>query len=305
MKYPKKLEQGAVIGLVAPSSPVSEERQQQSIEVLKSLGFKVKTADNLSASKGGYMAGEEEVRAQWLNKMFADEEVDAVFCLRGGDGANRIIEYLDLDVIRNNPKIFVGYSDITCLHLVMGQQCDLITFHGPMVSSNMVDHFDDESKTAFFDALTADDTYTYKAPKGLPVCTSREGKAEGILTGGNLSLICTSIGTPYEIDTDGKILFIEELNDHIGNLDREIYQLKNAGKLKGLKGLILGQFTNIRVDEEGFDVVKVFEQATAGLDIPIMYNVQSGHGFPMINIPIGAPCAMDTATGEITFKIER
>ena len=116
MRYPEKLRAGAVIGLVSPSSPISEERQEECCKVMTSLGFRVKKADNISASKGGYMAGEEKLRGEWINRMFADPEVEAIFCIRGGDGANRIIPYIDLDVVRNNPKIFQGYSDITSLN---------------------------------------------------------------------------------------------------------------------------------------------------------------------------------------------
>lgn len=304
MTYPKRLKAGDVIGLVATSSPVEEERAKQSKAVLEQLGFKVKAADNLFASKGGYMAGEEELRGRWLNDMFADDEVDAIFCLRGGDGANRILDYLDLDVIRKNPKIFVGYSDVTSLHLLFNQECDLVTYHGPMVSSNMVDDFDQESKTAFFEALTAEDAYTYKAPEGFPIGVVREGKASGILVGGNLTVMCASVGTPCEIDTKGKILFIEEIGEHIGNLDRHIYQLRNAGLLKDAAGILLGQFTRCNVDVEGYDIVQVMLEATKGLDIPIMYNIQSGHGAPMITIPMGGTCVMDTEKGEITFPVE-
>ena len=159
MRYPKKLEKGATIGIICPSSPISAEREVQCVSVLEEMGFKVKKADNLTKNYAGYMAGTGEERAAWINKMFADKEVDAVFCVRGGDGGSRVIRHLDLDIIRSNPKIFVGYSDVTCLHMLFNQKCDLVTFHGPMVSSNMVDAFDDDTKNAFFDALTAEGTY--------------------------------------------------------------------------------------------------------------------------------------------------
>lgn len=305
MKFPKKLKQGGTIGIVSPSSSVSKEREEQCRKVIESMGYKVKMADNISSSKGGYMAGDEKIRGEWINKMFADENVDAIICTRGGDGANRIIEYIDLEIIKNNKKIFVGYSDITSLHLLFNQCCDLVTFHGPMVSSNIIDNFDDETKDAFFEAINAENEYIYKAPKGLDILVAKDGKAEGILTGGNFTLVCTSMGTPYEIDTNDKIIFIEDLNDHIGNIDRYMYQLKNAGKLQVAKGILIGQFTNCKIDEEGYDVVQVVKDATEGLDIPIMYNIQSGHDYPMINIPLGAKCIMDTKDKSIIFKVER
>lgn len=305
MRYPEKLKAGAVIGLVSPSSPVSEERQEACCKVMRSMGFRVKKADNISASKGGYMAGEEKVRGEWINRMFADPEVEAIFCIRGGDGANRIIPYIDLDVVRKNPKIFQGYSDITSLHLLFNQKCDLVTFHGPMISSNVVDQFDDETKKGFFESLTADEAYTYCPPEGFPIGAAREGCAEGEITGGNLTVLCASVGTPYEIETRGKILFIEEIGEHIGNLDRHVYQLKNAGLLDEVKGIILGQFARCEVDEEGFDMTRVVMDAIGDMDIPVMYNVQSGHGFPMITLPMGAVCRMDTETKSIVFETGR
>ena len=301
MIYPKKINAGAVIGLVSPSSAISEERLHACYKVLKSMGFSVKLSDNICADKGGYMAGDERVRAAWINRMFADPEVDAIFCVRGGDGGNRVIPYLDLDVIRSNPKIFVGYSDITSFHLLFNQQCDLITFHGPMVSSNLVDHCDPETKLALFSCLNADDTYAYVPPAGFDIKTLRPGVAEGPITGGNLTVICTSIGTPYEVDTKGKILFLEDLDAHIGNLDRMVYQLKNAGLIDQAKGIIIGQFTDCRNDREDYDINQVVLDATEGLDIPVMSNIQSGHGFPMITSPMGATCRMDTYASNILF----
>lgn len=305
MRYPGKLKAGAVIGLVSPSSPVSEERQEACCKAMRAMGFRVKKADNISASKGGYMAGEEKVRGEWINRMFADPQIEAIFCIRGGDGANRIVPYIDLDVVRKNPKIFQGYSDITSLHLLFNQACDLVTFHGPMISSNVVDKFDYETKQGFFESLTAENVYDYCAPQGLPIGVAREGCAEGEITGGNLTVLCASVGTPYEIQTKGRILFIEEIGEHVGNLDRHVYQLKNAGLLDEVKGIILGQFTRCEVDVEGFDMTRVVLDAIGDMDIPVMYNIQSGHGFPMITLPMGAVCRMDTASRTITFDVDR
>lgn len=150
MIFPKKLVSGNTIGIVSPSSPVPAERAAQAQKALEALGFKVKLAENCSLSKGGYMAGDETLRGQILNDMFADTSIDAIICMRGGDGANRILNKIDLNIVRENPKIFIGYSDITFLHLLFNQACDLVTFHGPMVSSNIIDNFDEETKASFF-----------------------------------------------------------------------------------------------------------------------------------------------------------
>ena len=294
-----------MIGVVAPSSPVSEERVRECCSTLQSMGFQPRCADNLATPKGGYLAGDARTRGEWINRMFADPSIDAIFCIRGGDGSNQIMEYLDVEVIRKNKKIFVGYSDITNLHLAMNQQCDLVTFHGPMVSSNMVDQFDQESRVALYEALMTEPEYLYHPPVGHPLKTARSGRGTGILTGGNLTLIANSIGTPYEIDTDGKILFLEEIGGRIGNMDRNIYQLRNAGKLERVNGILLGQFTNCRQDADDYGIVEVVTEATADLDIPILYNVQSGHGLPMITLPMGAICQMDTDGPMIRFEVNR
>lgn len=301
MIYPKKIKAGAVIGLVSPSSSISNERLDACVKALKNMGFTVKLSDNICADKGGYMAGDEQIRAKWINKMFADPEVDAIFCVRGGDGGNRVAPLIDLNIVRKNPKIFVGYSDITSFHLLFNQECNLITFHGPMVSSNLVDHYDRETKLSLFSCLNAEEKYTYVAPDGFDIKIVREGYGLGPLVGGNLTLISTSIGTPYQIDTKGKILFMEELDSHIGNIDRCIYQLKNAGLLDEIKGVLIGQFTNCRNDRAYYDVNRVVTDALEGRNIPVMSNIQSGHGFPMITLPMGALCEMDTATSSLVF----
>lgn len=306
MIYPKKLEKGSTIGIICPSSPISEEREQQCVSTLEGMGFKVKKADNLTKNYAGYMAGTGEDRAAWINKMFADEEVDAIFCVRGGDGGSRVIRGLDLDIVRKNPKIFVGYSDVTCLHMLFNQKCDLVTFHGPMVSSNMVDSFDDDTKNAFFDALTAENTYEFKNPAEQPLEVLKGGKATGPVIGGNLSLISAAVGTPSELDAEGKILFIEEVEEPLTKIEKWTYQLKLAGVFDKCKGVLLGQFTEVTNKyQPEYDVKKLYEDLLAEYDIPVMYNVQSGHGDKIITIPFGAECTMNTEDKTIVFKVER
>ncbi|MDD7285930.1 MAG: LD-carboxypeptidase, partial [Firmicutes bacterium] len=266
------------------------------------LGYKVKAADNLTENYGGYMAGSGRVRAEWINKMFADSEIKAIFCIRGGDGSSRMMEYLNFDVIKNNPKIFVGYSDVTNLHLAITQNCDLVTFHGPMVSSNMVDSFDTETRNAFFNAINSRENFEFRNPEGVELKTLKEGKAEGILTGGNLSLLSASIGTPYEVETEGRILFMEEVCESITKIEKWIYHLRNAGKLKQCSGILLGQFTKIKNDSEDYDYTCCIKDALEGLNIPVMYDIQSGHGQKIMTLPMGAVCKMDTAAGTIKFE---
>lgn len=302
MNYPKKLKPGATIGIICPSSAISKEREIQCTAVLNGLGYKIKKADNLTANLAGYMAGNGKIRGEWINQMFANPEVDAIFCVRGGDGGSRAIEFLDLELIKNNPKIFVGYSDITSFHLIFNQICDFVTFHGPMVSSNMVDDFDNESKASFFEALNAEDSYEFYNPKGHDIEILKEGTAKGTLVGGNFALLCASIGTPYEVDTKGKILFIEEVGESMNRIDRLVYQFRNSAKLKDCAGILLGQFTNCpNKDMTEYTELNIFKEALADIDIPIMYNIQSGHGYPTMTLPFGAHCVVDTKTKTISF----
>lgn len=302
MKYPKKLQAGATIGLICASSATTEENKEKMLTTLQSMGFRVKMADNLTTTYAGYMAGTGEVRAHWVNAMFADPEVDVVLCVRGGDGSSRLMEYLDLDMIRANPKIFIGYSDITNLHLVFNQQCGFVTFHGPMAASNMIDHFDEESKASLIQALNAEDDYEFKNPEGYEISVLKEGKAQGILVGGNLSLLCASVGTPYELDTDGKILFIEEVGENTSRVERFVYHLRNAGKFRNCAGVILGQFTRCPNPwEESYTEIDCFRDALADLDIPVLYNIQAGHDYPNMTLPMGGLCTIDTNRRSISF----
>lgn len=306
MKYPKILKQGDTVGLICSSSPVETARIAQCVSAMENLGYKVKIADNLDVNYGGYMAGTGKDRAESINKMFADPEVDAVFCVRGGDGSSRVMEHLDLDVIRANPKIFVGYSDVTNLHLALTQSCGLVTFHGPMVSSNITDDFDEETRASLYEALEAESEYTFKNPSGMEIEALKGGKATGRLIGGNLSLLSASIGTPYELDTKGKILFIEEVCEPMSKIEKWTYHLRNAGKLADCAGIILGQFTKVTNEEcPQYDVISCMTDIFEGLDVPVLYNVQSGHGKPMMTLPMGALCTIDAEEKTIKFTPER
>lgn len=307
MKYPGKLDRGDTVGIICPSTNIDEERKQQCIETIKNMGYKVKAAGNITTDYGGYMAGDGRTRAKWINEMFADPEVKAIFCVRGGYAGSRAMEFVDFDLIKKNPKIFVGYSDVTSFHLGITQNCGFVTFHGPMVSSNMVDGFDSETEESFFEAINADSEYEFKNPKGYEIKVLQEGSAEGELTGGNLALLSACIGTPYEIDTKGKILFIEEVEETMSRIERFIYQLRASGKLQQCAGIIMGQFTDCtNPNMPGFTEIELFKDVLEGIDVPVLYNVQSGHGSPMMTLPFGGVCRIDTKNKSIRFaKPER
>lgn len=303
MRYPQKLKVGDTIGVICPCSSITREQRQQCRTVLEQQGFRVKMADNLCDDLGGYMAGNGEERAKWINRMFLDPEVDAIFCARGGDGGSRVYDGLDLGMIRQHPKIFVGYSDVTTLHLLFNQICGFVTYHGPMVASNMIDQYDDDTRQAFWDAISGENGYQFHNPPEEPIKVMKPGKASGILTGGNLSLLSASIGTPYEVDTRGKILFIEEVHENPGHLERFAWHLRMSGKYQEAKGILLGQFTDC--ENRGcpdYDYLSLFQDVLKPYDIPVLYNLQSGHGEKMITLPMGAYCSIDSQTGNIEFQ---
>ena len=307
MKFPKELKAGDTVGLICGSSCVDTARIPQCVKAMEDLGYRVKTADNLDVDYGGIMAGSGKVRADWINRMFADPEVNAIFCVRGGDGSSRTMEYLDYDVIRSNPKIFVGYSDVTNLHLGITQNCGFVTFHGPMVSSNIVDSFDEETRNSLYSMINAaEGTVEFRNPAKDEIRVLKNGKASGILTGGNLSLLSASIGTPYEMETEGRILFIEEVCEPVAKIEKWAMHLRNAGLLKKSAGIILGQFTDITNEKcPQYDSIACLTDIFADLDVPVLYNVQSGHGSQIMTLPMGAMCHMDTETRTIRFDVER
>ncbi|WP_130805396.1 S66 peptidase family protein [Senegalia massiliensis] len=294
MIKPKALKKGSTIGLVAPASYALKKDINKSIKFLKGLGFKVKLANNIY-SKYYCFAGEDEDRAIGINTMFKDKEVDAIFCIRGGYGVHRILEKIDYEMIKENPKIFMGYSDITALHIAINNNSNLITFHGPMTVSDMKDVLDEFSFKSLEEILmSGKNEIEIINPKDDKIKVLSKGKASGILTGGNLALITGTIGTPYEIDTKDKILFIEDIGEYTFKVDRMLRQIKLAGKLNVLKGIILGDFNNcIKEDDGDQSLMEVFEEMLSPLNIPIVYNIKSGHCTPNITLPLGAKVEID------------
>ena len=304
MMFPKKLEKGDTIAIIAPSSPVSKKNADACKKFIENMGYKVKMGKCTYLSIHGYSAGTGEERADEINKMFADKEVRAILCIRGGDTSSHTIDKLDLDIIKANPKIFVGYSDVTNLNIIFNQICELITFHGPMVKSDMLNNYDDFTKSSFEKALNMEDELILENPPDEDFKVMIEGYAEGIIIGGNLALLTSMIGTPYEVDTKRKILFIEEVNENVTRLDRMMYQLKYSGKLEDAAGIIFGDFTNcINKTDENYTAEKMLKDILSDYKKPVMYNMKSGHCHPMSTIPLGTKCIMNTKTKTIKFII--
>jgi muramoyltetrapeptide carboxypeptidase len=303
MIFPDKLKKGDTIAIIAPSSTVSKEQAESCKKLVEEMGYNVKMGKCTYQSIHGYSSGTGVEKAEEINQMFADKEVKAIWCIRGGDTSSHAMDKLDFNMISNNPKIFVGYSDITNLNVNFNQKCGFITFHGPMVKSNMLNRYDDFTKNSFKNALNMENELVLENPSGEDFEVIVGGYAEGIIVGGNLSLLVSMIGTPYEVDTKGKILFIEDVNEEVRRVDRMMYQLKYSDKLDDATGIIFGDFTDcINKAKEDYTVVEMLKDILSDYKKPVMYNIKSGHCFPMSTIPLGTKCSMDTNTKLIKFK---
>jgi muramoyltetrapeptide carboxypeptidase len=302
MIFPEKLKKGDTIAIIAPSSPVTKEEADLCRRLVEDMGYKVKMRKCTYRSVHGYSAGTGKERAEDINQMFYDKEVKAIWCIRGGDTSSHTMDKIDFEMISKNPKIFVGYSDVTNLHVIFNQKCKLVTFHGPMVKSNMLNNFDDFTRNSFEKALNMEDELTLDNPLGEDFKVMMEGYAEGIIIGGNLALLTSMIGTPYEVETKGKILFIEDVDETVQRLDRMMHQLKYSNKLQDAEGIIFGDFTDcFNSRDESYTVIEMLKDVLSDYKKPVIYNIKSGHCFPMSTIPLGTKCIMDTKSMIIKF----
>ncbi len=298
---PKLLRYGDVIGIIAPASPVSEEKIEEAMDILRSLGYRVKLGKS-ARKEYGYLAGNDQERAGDFEQMFLDSEVKAIFCLRGGYGSSRLLDKIDYEKIRCHPKIFVGYSDITALHTAIHQFTGLITFHGPM-AAELADRSNEQSLLTL-QAMCSGDRQTCCYQGNERFSQIVPGTADGALTGGNLSLLCHMLGTPFEIDTRDKILFIEEVDEEVYRIDRMLTQLRLAGKLDQAKGIILTDFRlpNPGTDKPVISLREMIHDLLAPLKIPCFYGLSAGHCRPNFTLPIGARARMDASQGMLRIE---
>ena len=297
MIYGKKLKFGDTLGFIAPSGAVRTEGAiERAVKETERMGFKVKLGES-AGQKYGYLSGTDEIRARDINHMFADDEVDAIVCLRGGYGAMRILDQLNYELIARHPKIFMGFSDITALHIALLNRCDLATFHGPMAAANWAGTpLDDFSRESMYRALMSTEPVgELRNPEGYPRQTVNPGQAEGQLVGGNLMLIASSLGTPWEIDTKGRIIFIEEVGERTYCVDRMLTQLRLAGKFEDCAGVVFGDFADCPVEypEFGLTLEEIIRDVVAPSGKPIFTGLRCGHCTPKLTLPFGVKCRMD------------
>ena len=283
---PPPLKQGGRIGVVAPSGCVDEKALEEGIEALRTDGFAVELGQNIYSRKG-YLAGDEQGRVYDLIDFFRRSDIDAIFCARGGFGSIQLLPVL-VKELRLKAKIFVGYSDVTVLLNWFSQQFGIVTFHAPMVAMDIARGLRGRAKEHFWGTLMGD-TRDWTVDLGEVI---RPGVAEAEMMGGCLSLLVTTLGTPYEIDTVGKLLFIEDVDERPYRIERMLTHLKMAGKLDRLTGLVCGDFT--RCEGEGpRDVRQIISELFRDAPYPVVMGMAAGHGLENLALPFGVRMALD------------
>mgnify|MGYP001280382542 CR=1 FL=1 len=311
MQKPPALLVGDTIAFCAPSGFLDSVRMSLAKTRLEEKGFYIIREDSIYR-RWGYLAGTDAQRASELMSYFKDKSVRAIFPGTGGYGSTRILSMLDYDIIKSNPKIFIGFSDITALHIAFNQLANLITFHtpNPMYGLGSKKGLDPISELYFWSLLMNSNDYNYEIPfdlygDSLKVQTMVPGIASGKLVGGNLSLICSTMGSVYEAKTMGSILFIEDVGEAPYRIDRYLSELKLAGKLDLVNGIIIGRFSRRETEapdrSTDFQMHQVFQQYFSKMKVPVIFNFPSGHGSKNVSLPLG--CIVEINTDDEIFKV--
>jgi len=280
----KALTKGSIIGIIAPSSPEDKDIINEKINQFSSMGFNVKLGKHLYNSHG-YLAGYDQERARDITDMFLDSSIDGIVCFRGGYGSIRTLPYINPKVIKKNPKFFCGYSDITIL-LNYFAKLGLITFHGPMINS---DFTNEETLKSFLSISSSPSNIIYNLNEYNNIFYINPNSFSGKIVGGNLSVICSSIGTSFEINTKNSILLLEDINEPPYSIDRMLTQLLYGKKLDSCRGIILGSFKGCDLPNysRSLCLKEIILDRLEALDIPIITGFPFGHSYPNITIPIG------------------
>ena len=251
-----------------------------------------------------YLAGRPESRAEDIHRMFADPEIKGIICARGGYGSAQVMPFLDKEIVAGNPKIFLGFSDITNILNWINQSCGFVAYHGPMASSNMVDPpMDAYTRSALEQAVFADwEELEFKNPEGDEPEVIVPGRAEGRLAGGNVTVFARTLGTFYQPDVRGRILFLEDVSEQVASLDMYFAQMENAGIFDQVSGILFGDFNECENKyEESYKVEELLRDRFSSKKIPVLAGLRCGHRAVTGTLPMGAWCAMDAEAGKVRF----
>jgi muramoyltetrapeptide carboxypeptidase len=298
---PPVLRPGDTIGIVAPASNVKRAELEAGCDALRRAGYRPFYFDSI-LEKDLYFAGSVERRARELEEMFVHDEVRAIVCARGGYGANYLLRELDLEKIRAHPKIFVGYSDLTTLLTYFHDVAGFTTFHGPMAAKDW--SHENGVDLASWQAAVSGST-PWDVPTGAGVSGLVDGEAEGVLYGGCLSILLASLGTPYEIKTAGTILFLEDLAAKPYQIDRMLMQLKLAGLLDAVRGIVFGEMVDCaQTANQGYTLQEVVTRIVGDLGIPVAFGVKSGHVTSgNITLPFGVRAKLAVRDAQVALRI--
>ncbi len=302
--FPKKLKANDIIAIVSPSSPTNRWEVTKTVNFLKSLNLKVEIGKSITKQTNNYryLAASDKDRIEEFNYYINREDISAIIASRGGYGSMRIIEDINFDSISKNPKIFIGFSDFTFILNAISKINNLATYYGPVGISSFTDY----TKKYFINALFENqkEIYIVSKPEAIVI---NEGKSEGRLIGGNLTMCCATLGTPYEIMTDNCILMLEDINVEAYEIDRMLNQLKLAGKFNNLQGIVLGYFSNIKRRKHfypnfSYTILEVFEQVFKPYNIPIIANFPFGHISEQATFPILGYSTLNTTNKSLTIN---
>ena len=298
LRKPAQLRPGDTIGVVSPAGPLNDERLerlQSAIRYLENKGYNVVLGRYLR-ERHGYLAGSDDMRADDVNDMLRRDDVQAIFCTRGGYGLTRILEKIDYSAAMSQPKIMLGYSDVTALQMALLTQARMISFSGPMIAIELGADPAPMTEDSMWSMLTSDvsEISMDELSDDLAHIMSG-GKAEGRLIGGCLSVLVSILGTPYMPDMNGTILLLEDIGEELYKIDRYLSQLKNAGILDAVKGVLLGRFVDIAADENDnpIQLQDVLNFYFGSLKVPVLVNIPYGHSSLNLTLPIGCPVQLD------------
>jgi muramoyltetrapeptide carboxypeptidase len=299
MIVPPFLKKGSLIGLVSPAGKVAESEIKRAEDFLDAHGYRHIRAPHVVGAWHQFSSTDEKRAADFMN-MLNNDEVDAIWCSRGGYGAIRLLDMIDFSLLKSQPKWLIGYSDITIFHAVLQNVYGVISIHGPMARSLKEGSYDETGMTNLWRLLNGQ-MPAYKLPTH---AFNRTGKAKGTLIGGNLSLLFALIGSPYDFDPEGKILFIEDVGEYLYHLDRMMRALKLSGKLKGLAGLVVGQMSDMQDNETpfGLSVSQIIADVVKEYDFPVLFDFPAGHSKQNEPLLFGAKVKLSVSADESTLS---